>query len=199
MKSTVMPLPLIGKKMLVWYALSLSLILIVTATQVNAQTYFSDGGRVEFLSNVPLHTFTGTSDELTGRIDTNSKTVDFYVDLETLRTGNGKRDKDMWTTLETDKYPFAEFYGTLEGDFDLSKEVAQAVQVSGEFSIHGVTRQITVDGLITVVDGGLRIQADWVLSLNDYDITPPRLLILKVDDEQEVSIDIKLIQEDTTP
>ena len=34
----------------------------------------------------------------------------------------------------------------------------------------------------------LRIEADWKLNLNDYEISPPKLLVLKVDDVQTIRI-----------
>ena len=40
------------------------------------------------------------------------------IDLTTLETGIGKRDKDMRKPLETDKSPFAEFFGKLTSSFD---------------------------------------------------------------------------------
>lgn len=156
------------------------------------QAFFADDGHVEFLSNVPLHSFVGASDLLVGRIDLSERTVDFYVDLNTLDTGNGKRDKDMRKTLETDDYPFAEFFGTLLTEVDPEAAGAQDVEVEGEFTIHGVKRPVRVPGTITFDGDAVRVQASWILSLDDYDIEPPSLLILKVDEEQEISFDILL-------
>ena len=75
--------------------------IILIPSQAEAQAWYAETGHVEFLSNVPLHDFIGTSDVLTGRIDLAENTVDFFVDLNTLDTGIGKRDKDMRKTLET--------------------------------------------------------------------------------------------------
>jgi len=156
------------------------------------QAYFSSEGHVEFLSNVPLHSFTGESEQLIGRLDLAENTVDFYVDLNTLDTGNGKRDKDMRSTLETDEYPFAEFFGSFVSQPDSEGATSQDVEVEGEFTIHGITRAIRVPGLVTFTTAGVRVQASWTLQLDDYGIEPPRLLIFKVDEEQSISIDILL-------
>lgn len=159
---------------------------------VQAQVYFHDGGYVEFLSNVPLHSFTGESNMLVGRVDMGANMVDFYVDLNTLDTGNGKRDKDMRKTLETGDYPFAEFFGAFEALPDPSTSAPQEVVVTGDFSIHGVTRSIRVPGTVTFGSDGMRVRASWSLMLDDYDIEPPSLLILKVDDEQVITLDMIL-------
>ena len=174
------------------WVMALACIMAIAAGPAQGQVYFSDTGRVEFLSNVPLHSFTGESEHLTGRLDLVENTVDFFVDLNTLDTGNGKRDKDMRTTLETDEFPFAEFFGSFVSAPDPDGPVSQDVEVEGDFTIHGVTRFIRVPGTVTFSTEGVRVQASWTLQLDDYDIEPPRLLIFKVDEEQAISIDMQL-------
>lgn len=157
-----------------------------------AQVFMTEAGYAEFTSSLPAITFTGESDHLVGRIDLAENVVDFYLDLTTLETGIGKRDKDMRETLETEEYPFAEFYGSLETPIDIDRHEAQPVTVAGEFTVHGVTRQVRIDGSITPSEDGLRVEAEWQLDLNDYDIEPPSLLIIKVDEVQQIRIDALL-------
>lgn len=173
-------------------ASGLLVLMLTAAASVSGQAFKDDGGRVEFVSNVPLHSFTGVSDQLVGRIDLDGNTVDFYVDLNTLDTGNGKRDKDMRKTLDTSKYPFAEFFGAFATQPDPQKAGPQDVEVRGRFTIHGVSKTISVPGKVTFGPQGMRVQAAWILRLDDYNIEPPSLLIIKVDEEQEISLDILL-------
>lgn len=168
-----------------FFAAILATLLPVTA---QAQAYATERGRAEFTSSVPLHTFTGKSDRLVGQINLADGTVDFYLDLATLKTGIGKRDKDMRETLETDAYPFAEFYGKLASPFDASSTAVQPVRVRGAFKIHGVERQIEVAGTLQKTPQGLRVEAGWELNLKDYDIKPPSLLVVKVDETQDLRI-----------
>ena len=153
-----------------------------------AQEFMTEAGHAEFTSSVPLHTFTGESDHLVGRIDLSENVVDFYLDLTTLETGIGKRDKDMRETLETDEYPFAEFFGELDSPIDRSVYEAQPAIATGTFTIHGVSREITVNGTVTPQEDGLQLEASWTLRLEDYDIEPPSLLVFKVDEEQKIRI-----------
>jgi polyisoprenoid-binding protein YceI len=162
-----------------------------------AQAYMSESGYAEFTSSLPAVTFSGKSHTLTGRIDLDEGIVDFYLDLTTLDTGIGKRDKDMRETLETDEYPFAEFYGTLDSAIDPELHESQSATVSGTFTVHGVSRQVVIEGTLTPTDEGLHVEAEWELNLEDYEIEPPRLLILKVDEVQEIRIDTMLTPEDS--
>lgn len=169
----------------VWFAL-------VLAISANAQSYFTENGTAIFHSKVPLHTFSGTSERLTGLINLEDGTVDFYLDLETLDTGNAKRDKDMLITLETDSYPFGEFYGTLKSDFDAQLLEAQEVAVEGTFKIHGKEQTVVITGTLTPTENTLVVSAGWILKLADYGIEPPSLLFIKVDQEQEIEINAVL-------
>lgn len=175
--------------------LSLVLFLLAILAPVAAQAqdvFMTKSGHAEFTSSVPLHTFTGESDHLVGRIDLSDSTVDFYLDLATLETGIGKRDKDMRETLEVDEYPFAEFFGTLVSSFDPSSREPQPATVRGEFTLHGVTRTVEIDGTLQRTDEGLRVEAEWEINIEDYDLEPPGLLIVRVDEVQDVRIEAVL-------
>ncbi len=172
--------------------LFLLLTLLFTTYPISAQSFKTEEGKATFYSKVPLHSFEGNSDHLTGLINLDDNTVDFYIDLETLDTGNGKRDKDMKLTLETKKYPFAEFTGKIVSDFDQTSSEVQDVTVEGVFKIHGEEQEIEVDGTLQMTDEGLKMTAGWILRLEDYNIEPPKLLFIKVDQEQEIELNALL-------
>ncbi|NQV73754.1 YceI family protein [bacterium] len=152
------------------------------------QVVLTKSGTVSFTSHVPLHDFTGTSDTMVGQIDFAEGTVDFYVDLATLKTGIGKRDKDMRLTLDVKNYPFAEFFGKLTSPVNMEATAPQTVSVQGTFSIHGVSNEVTVPGTLKREGTAWVLSAKWSLLLGDYNIEPPKLLIMKVDEKQEIEI-----------
>lgn len=154
--------------------------------------YITDSGYAEFTSSVPLHTFTGQSNHLTGMIDTDENLIDFYLDLNTLKTGIDRRDRDMYRTLNVDEFPFAEFTGSLQNTFNPESSEKQEVIASGEFTIHGVTREVNINGVIQITEDGLLLEAEWTLNLNDYEIEPPGILFYRVNEEQQVRIEALL-------
>lgn len=154
-----------------------------------SQSFKTETGHAEFESEVPLHSFVGTSDHLVGKISLQDSIVDFYLDLTTLDTGNDKRDKDMRETLETDKYPFAEFYGKLVSEFDPDQNKEQQVKVDGEFTIHNVTKETSINGTLQRTSDGLRVKADWTLNMTDYNIKPPGILFYRVEEKIDIQIE----------
>lgn len=168
-----------------------SLIFLIPVS-LYAQSYITEKGHVVFTSSVPLHSFKGSSNHLNGLIDFDENLVDFYIDLQTLDTGNGKRDRDMYSTLNVEEHPFAEFTGSIKSSFDQESTEEQEVTVSGEFSIHGVTQAIEVNGTLQKSGNGLQLSASWILNLDDYDIEPPGILFYKVDEEIDIQIAAEL-------
>ena len=98
----------------------------------------------------------------------------------------------MRLTLETKKFPFAEFYGNLLDQVDLTETKPQKIRTSGNFSIHGISQEMEVSGEITIEQNILHLTANWEIRLDDFEIVPPSLLIVKVDQIQKISIDIRL-------
>jgi len=171
--------------------LSLTLILIVPGL-IQAQSFQSEAGHAEFTSSVPLHTFTGESDHLIGMINFEENIIDFFLDLETLKTGNSRRDRDMYRTLNVEEFPFAEFTGSLVSSFDLNSSQRQSVRVEGEFTIHGITREKTVEGTLQKQGDEIWLEAEWVHDITDHEIEPPGILFYRVRDEMDVRIEAKL-------
>lgn len=169
--------------------LCLSILTCILSSDLFAQKYLTREGTATFHSNVPLYSFSGTSPYLTGMINTDNKIVDFYLDLTTLDSGLEKRDRDMQEVLGTDQFPFAEFYGELTTSFDPSLQDSQKVTVKGNFKIHGVSREVEIPGTLTPTKEGIHLYATWILKLEDYDIVPPKLLFVKVDQEQRIEIE----------
>jgi polyisoprenoid-binding protein YceI len=170
---------------------------ILSSGSVHAQTFSADQGKVEFISKASIETFTGISNELKGFIDLETKKIDFYLDLNTLRTGITLRDEHMRESyLETKKYPFAEFTGILNG-YNPARKDTQSVIAVGTFSLHGVTTSRTIQGRIFEGSDHIYVEANWDVLLSDHKITIPKVLFLKLADRQEVRIQTRLNRKDT--
>jgi polyisoprenoid-binding protein YceI len=166
----------------------LSIPLLLLPVLVHSQSYQTRNGHAEFHSTVPLHSFTGESDYLTGMINFEENLVDFYLDLTTLKTGNSRRDLDMYRTLNVDEYPFAEFTGSLITHFDENSTEKQDVIVQGDFSIHGISVEKTVEGTLQRQGNNIILEAGWVQDITDHHIEPPGILFYRVRDEMDVNI-----------
>lgn len=160
------------------------------------QEFLTKNGEVTFLSKAPLNEFEGKSNVLNGLIDLDKNLLDFFIDLNTLKTGIGLRDSHMRENyLETDKYPFAEFTGKLEKIPELMLGEKMPTKASGTFKIHGVERQIEVSGFLTKIQNGMiELESSFDIRLSDYKIPIPKLVFYELAEEQKVTIKATLNQ-----
>src|SRR3989475_11174717 len=104
-------------------------------------------GTLSFDGHSTLGDFVGTTDsvrgEMTGGPDLAA--VRGWVEgvVAALRTGNGKRDKDLRKSMEVDSFPTMRFdlADVLPTDEQLLSD-STAVMLRGRLTIHGVTRDV---------------------------------------------------------
>ncbi len=188
-----MKISTLAKRIVTYFLYLFIIVQVAFSSSRDDIIYYTESGYAEFTSRVPLHTFTGKSNDLTGMIDPREGVVDFYLDLNTLETGIGKRDRDMFNTLEVDEYPFAEFTGTLNSSIDMELTTRQDAVVTGEFTMHGVTREVTIQGTLQKNEEGVFLEAEWILNLTHYNIKPPGILFYRVNEEQGIRIEATLL------
>lgn len=164
--------------------------LFVFPENLKAQVFKTETGRVEFLSKASLNEFVGESGSLNGLVDLEKNMLDFFVDLNTVKTGIGLRDRHMRENyLETKKFPFAEFTGKIDAIPTMAKGQSREVIAKGKFKIHGVEREITVPGKLTMVsDSELKLDAEFKLLLSAYNIEIPTVVFYELSEEQVVTI-----------
>lgn len=139
--------------------------------------------------------FVGATDTVVGRLNgaPDLAHASGYVAgrAGTLRTGNGKRDRDQWSSLEVDSFPFIRYdvdsvtVGALRGD-------TQFVTLRGKFEIHGVTRATDLPARLFLTPASARLMAETPLDLHDYRIQGLTKFFgaLKMDPHITVHIDI---------
>ncbi len=160
---------------------------------------------VKFISDAPIEEFEGVTDQIDGYLywegDRLTEKSDLYfeVDLNTLDTGIGLRNRHMRENyLETEKYPLASFKGKI-----IKSEKAGGntfkVMVQGTMSIHGVDRLMSAEGIIQKNGDIYRIQSHFDVKLSHYNIEIPSIMFYKIDETMRLVLDfhVKKIEEKT--
>jgi polyisoprenoid-binding protein YceI len=174
----------------------LFLLILISSTIGFSQQFETKSGSIEFLSVATVESFTGTSNQLNGLVNLADSSLDFYIDLGTVTTGVKLRDEHMRENhLETEKFPFAEFSGKLIG-FNSTISDSQKVMAKGTFTIHGVSKEIEVEGKVLFKPDSFGLTASWDVLLQDYNIARPKFLFLKLSDDQKVTLRAELKKKD---
>ena len=152
-------------------------------------------GTLSFTGHATVGDFVGTTDsisgEITGGVDITQVRGWVEAPTRTLKTGNGRRDKDLNKSMESDKYPIIRFDLTgvtrKEGKTDSLR-----VTLQGKLLIHGVTRSVNLPATLQFDGSGIRVQSNFPLSLKDYRIggLSKMLGVLKMYDNIEVHVNV---------
>jgi polyisoprenoid-binding protein YceI len=158
---------------------------------------------VVFESKAPLETFEGRTSQVSGSIDPvagedGAIALHVAVDMASLDTGIELRNRHMRENhLHTDEHPEATFDGAkiVEGDAAaLAAEGDHDVTLEGDFTLHGVTRTLQVPARISRTSAGgdarIRLTCEFEVSLADYEIPRPRMLMLKLNEIQKIHVEL---------
>lgn len=133
----------------------------------------------EQLIGIGANTAVGRTPDVTGTMtvtDNEVTAVDVAVDLTTLDSDSDRRDQALRTRgLESDRFPSA--------TFTLTKPVAlppgltagerATVSATGDLTIHGVTKEATIDLQAELQSDAAVVVGSAPLALADYGIDPP--------------------------
>jgi polyisoprenoid-binding protein YceI len=94
--------------------------------------------------------------------------------------------------MESDKYPKSTFKGKITdlSAVNFEKDGTYNVKVQGDLFIHGVTKNITGDGTITVKGNEVAAKSKIPVRLKDYNITIPSVVSEKIAEVVDVTVDV---------
>jgi hypothetical protein len=92
--------------------------------------------------------------------------------------------------MESDKYPNSIFDGKINETVDYTKDGKYTVTATGNLTIHGVTKQVTIQGTIEVRNNELTMHAEFKVNMTDYNIEIPGLYVNTQSDSDEVNITV---------
>jgi polyisoprenoid-binding protein YceI len=152
-------------------------------------------GTLSFDGHATVGDFIGTTSTVSGQFTgaPDLATVRGWVEapVKTLKTGNGKRDKDLNKSMESDKYPSMRFDLGRVSRTGGSPDSA-AVTLHGELKLHGVTHEVDLPATIRFGRSDIHLHSDFPLNLKDYYIGGLSKLLgmLKMDEKIEVHVDL---------
>ena len=169
---------------------------VLLATAVNAQDrYFTKTGKIEFYSKAPMEDIEAKNKTITAVLDTKSGAVQFSVPMKGFEFDKQLMQQHFNENyVESDKYPKAEFKGTVvnNGTVNYLTEGTYNVKVKGKLTIHGVTNDVEAPGTIKVNGGKIDATSIFTIKLSDYKISIPSLVKDKLSNTIKITVDTKL-------
>ena len=189
------------------------LLLAASSAFADPRTYtITEDGKnyATFESAATLETIKGTTTKVGGTIkadpaDPATASVDVTIDLSSLDTGISMRNEHMRSEkyLDVEKFPSASFKSvSVTGPKSLAANQPTEISVTGDLSIHGVTKRVTVPVRVVIIPESeltksSRGPGDWIhatttfpIKLTDYSIAVPEKLVMKLANEMSVKLDV---------
>ena len=148
---------------------------------------------VRFRSEATLEDFEGHGDQLRGWFtldptDLSTLRGELEFDLSSLDTGIGLRNKHMHdNVLHTEEHPKARFVVNGCGPGSLTAS-DMPVELEGTLHLHGVSKD-TNASIVALPEGdGIRIEATFRVKLSDHEIKRPKMLVMKVAKEVDLTV-----------
>jgi polyisoprenoid-binding protein YceI len=94
--------------------------------------------------------------------------------------------------MESEKYPECKFIGKINEKVDYEKAEEQKVTVTGKMSLHGVTRDVTLDGVLSKTGDGYKMHSKFPIRVADYNIKVPSMYVKNIAEVVDVTFDAVL-------
>ena len=122
----------------------------------------------------------------------------FVADLTQLKSDDSRRDNRLRTRgIESDRFPEATF--TLTSPLEVGSAALSGASVdvilSGDLTIHGVTRSVAIAGQARLNGDRIEIVASLTFPFSDFGMTPPDIAgFVQVEDEATLEVLLSLVK-----
>jgi hypothetical protein len=156
-----------------------------------SQLYSTRSGFVGFYSKTAMEDIQGENNQVYAIIDAGKKNLAFAALLKGFTFPKELMQEHFNENyVESDKYPKASFTGAYTGDVALDKDGVYKVVVTGNLTLHNVTRPIETPATLEVKGGHLLGHAEFKVKPEDFNISIPSVVRDKIDKEMTVKVNI---------
>jgi len=170
----------------------------VLTTTATAQKFFTRDGKVKFDATAASspEKIDALSNSATAVLDASTGNFQWAVLIKGFQFEKSLMQEHFNENyMESDKFPKATFVGKIVNlsEVNLYKDGTYNAVVSGQMTVHGISKEITTNGALTVSGGNVRVNAGFNLDLADYSISIPSLVSDKVAKEAKILVDASLV------
>jgi polyisoprenoid-binding protein YceI len=166
-------------------------LLLFTAQFCAAQKYICKNGHASIFSETPVENIEALTKELSSIYDSKTGEVVIAIPIKSFKFDKSLMEEHFNENyLESDKYPKAIFKGKIieASTLDISKDGTYKVNAEGKLTIHNVTKDVKIPGSISIKKGIINMNATFSVRCADYAIKIPKIVLVKVAEVIEVTI-----------
>lgn len=155
--------------------------------------YFTKNGQITFFSGTPMENIEAVNNTTSSVLDARTGKMEFAVLMKAFKFEKALMEEHFNENyVESGKFPKATFAGRITNldAVDLKKNGTYKVNVKGNLTIHGETKEVEVPGTLTVDGGKVKANAVFNVAPNDYKIEIPKLVKEKIAKQIKVTVNL---------
>lgn len=164
----------------------------LASTCLQAQKIYSTKtGKISFFSNAPLEDIEAKTSEVESKLLISTGQVVFTLLMKGFQFENPLMQEHFNENyVESTKYPKADFKGFITNikDINFTKDGTFPANATGMLTIHGVTKEASSTGTISVNAGKVTARSKFIITLKDYNIGGS-LIGKKIANQIEITVD----------
>ena len=161
------------------------------AQMATGQQYYSKTGKISFYSDTDMEKIEAENSSASTVIDFATGAIEWGVLIQGFKFEKAlMQDHFNENYMESSKFPKSKFKGVIQNykEVSLSKDGDYKVKVTGDLEIHGVTKPVETEAILTVKNGTLSAKNKFSVLIADYGIKVPKLVENNIADEVDITI-----------
>mgnify|MGYP006118954347 FL=1 len=163
----------------------------ILVTVCNSQErYLTKNGAITFYSKMPLEDIKADNNQVLSIIDASSGKMAISILMKSFMFKKALMQEHFNENyVESDKFPKATFKGSIL-NFETIKEAAIKAQVKGVLTIHGISKEMTIDANFTNTKETIQVNGNFFIEMDDFDIEIPAVVAKNIAKKIKVSFNL---------
>ena len=166
--------------------------IIFFASIGNAQKLYTKSGKISIFSTTSVENISAVNKSSVCLLDSKTGDLQFAVLMKGFEFRKAKMQEDFNSDyVESSKFQKSEFKGQITNNstVNYSSNGTYNVNVKGNLTIHGVTKDVESAGTITVEGGKLLANSVFNILIADYNIKVPKMYMDNISKSIKITVD----------
>jgi len=167
------------------------LIIAVCKGNIFAQKYFTKNGSISFFSKTAIEDIKADNNQVMSVLNTQNGELQFSLLTKGFHFKKALMEQHFNKDyIESDKFPKSTFKGGITDitKVNFTKDGTYVVTVTGDLTIHGVTKKATANSSIVIKNSKITGTSKFTVALSDYAISVPKIYQDNISKIIEISV-----------
>ena len=151
------------------------------------ERYLTKNGAITFFSKAPVEDITADNNQVLSIIDASKGKMAISILMKSFMFKKALMQEHFNENyVESDKFPKATFKGDII-NFDAVNDTASKTKVKGILTIHGVSKELTIEANMKRTGTAIIVDGDFIVNLDDFNVEIPAVVAKNIAKNIKVS------------